>query len=413
MYRCITELKGLIIDVDSFTNVVNSRWRELYKKFKCMFITFDENVCYELENLYGKTDVLYIQKFMKIFAPNNTTHNQVLDRLGCKTTEVAYISANDKFINNALSFMSGTIWVTDVITYDKVSSAADLVCKDLDALFSILDNDVKGFLGEVVLYPSSDRTGILVPVVFDVDNESYLLCMIGRYFGYSHYMNQIHPYSSAIYLNKKVGKAFGIFDDVFLNLYKVAIGTILTNHTIDAICAVPSRPNKDNRFANILDSLCNMFDFDNLTSYFICKHDYPIQKSISQMEREENVKDIFDVTVDLTGKHIVILDDIITTGATMRECVRTLKKRGAEEIIIIALGINQFRSNYWSSDVDEVNCPSCGTKMVLLVNSNNKSFFYSCGSRTCKKTMSFEEGRKDLQMLVNQKKIIDENDDLL
>lgn len=411
MYRCITELKGLIIDVDSFTDIIKSRWRDLYKKFKCVFITSDEDACSELVNLYGKDDVLYMQKFKKIFAPNNTTHNQVLDMLECKTTEVAYISANDKFLNNALGFMSGTIWVTDEITYDEASSAADLICKDVDALFSILDNSIKGFLGEVALFPSNEKTGLLVPVEFDVDDESYLLCMIGRYFGYSHYMNQIHPYSSAIFLNKKDGKAYGIFDDDFMNLYKAAIETVLINHKIDAICSVPTRPCKENRFEKTIEKLSSMFDLGNLTPYFVCKSDYPMQKTVSQMEREENVKDIFEITMDLTGKHIVIVDDIITTGATMRECVRTLKKRGAEEIIIIALGINQIRGNYWTSDVDEVKCPSCGAKMMLLINSKNKSFFYSC--RDCKTTMNFEDGRKNLQMLVNRKKIIGDNDDLL
>lgn len=413
MYRCITELKGLIIDIDSFVDNVNSRWRDLYKKYKCIFITSNENTYSELVCTYGKDDVLYMQKFKKLFAPNDTTHNQVLARLQCKTTEVAYISANGKFLNNALGFMSGTIWVTNEITYEEASSVADLVCHDIDALFTILNNSIKGFVGEIALYPSNDKKGILVPVEFDVDDESYLLCMIGRYFGYSHYMNQIHPYSSAILLNKKKGKAYGIFNNDFLMLYRAAIEKVMINHTIDAICSVPSRPCTENRFAGILKTLSSMFDLYDLTPYFICKSDYPMQKSMSQMEREENIKDVFEVTADLKGKHIVIVDDIITTGATMRECIRTLKKQGAEEIIIIALGINQIRGSYWSSDVDEVKCPSCGTKMMLLVNSNNKAFFYSCGNRVCKTTLSFEEGIKNLQKLVNRQKKIDDNDDLL
>lgn len=413
MYRCITELKGLIIDVDSFTDVSKKRWASFNKKYRCVFITSDENTKQELETLYGKDAIVYMERFKKIFAPSNTTHNQVLDRLDCKTTEIVYISANDKFINNALGFMSGTIWIAEEITYDEASSSADLVCKDIDVLFNLLDTDIKGFLGEVALFPSNEKKGVLIPVEFDVDDESYLLCMIGRYFGYSHYMNQMHPYSRAIYLNKKEGKAYGVFNEDFFGLYKAALGTIKRNHTIDTICAVPSRPGKENRFAGVIETLANKFDLIDLTNDFICKFDYPVQKSVSQMEREENVKDIFEISIDLTGKHIVIIDDIITTGATMRECVRTLKKRGAEEIIIIVLGINQLRGNYWSSEVDEVKCPFCNTGMKLLVNSKNKMFFYSCGNKECNRTIGFEEGRTRLQELVNQKKIIDDNDDLL
>ena len=41
MFRCITELKGLIIDIDSFEEDELSEWNETEKCYKCLFITSD------------------------------------------------------------------------------------------------------------------------------------------------------------------------------------------------------------------------------------------------------------------------------------------------------------------------------------------------------------------------------------
>lgn len=38
--------------------------------------------------------------------------------------------------------------------------------------------------------------------------------------------------------------------------------------------------------------------------------------------------DAFYLKINLEGKSVEIIDDVITTGATMRECVRTIKHMG-------------------------------------------------------------------------------------
>lgn len=51
-------------------------------------------------------------------------------------------------------------------------------------------------------------------------------------------------------------------------------------------------------------------------------------------ERAENVKGIYKVQekVNLTGKTVLLIDDIFTTGSTLNECARMLKAAGAGKV---------------------------------------------------------------------------------
>ncbi len=54
----------------------------------------------------------------------------------------------------------------------------------------------------------------------------------------------------------------------------------------------------------------------------------------TRLERMENIKSAFSVEkgVDLSGRSVLIIDDITTTGATLNECAKALKKAGAERV---------------------------------------------------------------------------------
>ncbi|MCS7192513.1 MAG: ComF family protein [Armatimonadetes bacterium] len=58
------------------------------------------------------------------------------------------------------------------------------------------------------------------------------------------------------------------------------------------------------------------------------------QAKLGEKERWENVKGAFEVTQKQTvkGLVVVIVDDVMTTGATLNECSKVLKKAGAKEV---------------------------------------------------------------------------------
>lgn len=64
----------------------------------------------------------------------------------------------------------------------------------------------------------------------------------------------------------------------------------------------------------------------------------PPQTSMgTKNDRAENIKGCFKCgDTSFAGKTVIVIDDIVTTGATMREAMHTLKKAGAKEVYGIA-----------------------------------------------------------------------------
>jgi ComF family protein len=60
--------------------------------------------------------------------------------------------------------------------------------------------------------------------------------------------------------------------------------------------------------------------------------DTPSQSSLKWKERDKNVKGAFSCDIDLTGKRIALVDDVMTTGASLNALAKVIKKAGAAEI---------------------------------------------------------------------------------
>lgn len=74
-----------------------------------------------------------------------------------------------------------------------------------------------------------------------------------------------------------------------------------------------------------------------LCKYLVCvgkKHD---QKTLSGEERQKNIKGVFKSTDEIPYGRVLLVDDVMTTGATARECAKVLKKAGAAEVAAVFL----------------------------------------------------------------------------
>jgi len=64
----------------------------------------------------------------------------------------------------------------------------------------------------------------------------------------------------------------------------------------------------------------------------------PTQTRKSKLERWENVKDVFLASPSLiSGKRVLLVDDVITTGATLEACGRSLVEAGCQELSIACI----------------------------------------------------------------------------
>ena len=61
------------------------------------------------------------------------------------------------------------------------------------------------------------------------------------------------------------------------------------------------------------------------------------QAGLSRRERRKNLRNAFAIAGDVIPKHIAILDDVVTTGSTVNEIARTLKRAGVQRVEVWAI----------------------------------------------------------------------------
>ena len=61
------------------------------------------------------------------------------------------------------------------------------------------------------------------------------------------------------------------------------------------------------------------------------------QARLSQSERHANVKDAFSASARVDGLSVLLIDDVVTTGSTLRECAGALRAKGAGAVFAITV----------------------------------------------------------------------------
>jgi len=118
----------------------------------------------------------------------------------------------------------------------------------------------------------------------------------------------------------------------------------LTTTPFDLVAAVPLHParlrtREFNQSLLIAQRIARLAQVPLLIDALNRSRDTLPQVGLSRKERDQNVRRAFrlDNPKPIQGKRILLVDDVYTTGATLREGAKTLLKGAAKEVIVAAV----------------------------------------------------------------------------
>ncbi len=121
---------------------------------------------------------------------------------------------------------------------------------------------------------------------------------------------------------------------------RVYVGTSLKDYHADAICFVPATETAYRQRG---------FDHMQLVAQALsCELSLPVadvllrssvqdQRALTRDEREDNLMNSVQVLGDVLDVHFLLVDDVVTTGASMQACANALYAAGAGRVVGLAL----------------------------------------------------------------------------
>ena len=111
----------------------------------------------------------------------------------------------------------------------------------------------------------------------------------------------------------------------------------LIKHSFSEIIPVPlyktrRRERGYNQSEAIAVAMAKIFNIPVKSEHLLRIRPTSSQTKMTREEREKNVKNAFYCPLDLAGRNILLVDDVITTGSTIEVCVNILKKAGANKV---------------------------------------------------------------------------------
>ena len=131
-----------------------------------------------------------------------------------------------------------------------------------------------------------------------------------------------------------------LFDETLLHFFKRRSSL----SQVDCIIPVPLDPRRRlerefNQSGLLAEKIHHITGLPVVSKGLVKRRSTPAQSLLGREAREMNLKGAFRVTDEgrIRGRSILLVDDVFTTGATVEEASRTLKRSGASRITYVAL----------------------------------------------------------------------------
>jgi len=129
-------------------------------------------------------------------------------------------------------------------------------------------------------------------------------------------------------------------------MYGSLLKDVAPYDSVDYIIPVPLHPKKKhlrgyNQAGMIAKGLALSMEKQWSSDYLIRTDNTETQTKKSRLDRFSNVENAFGINkkADLKGKHLLLVDDVITTGATLEACAHTLLEVDNVKISIVAIAL--------------------------------------------------------------------------
>ena len=203
------------------------------------------------------------------------------------------------------------------------------------------------------------------------DEDAILVYSLGRFYGRHKRADNMDFLSSKIEM--KYSKTQQQWD-VLSNFIKNSLEYFLerSSTTYDYFCYIPAKKNQFDRFKKAIPNniLKLNRELDSL-------------KQMTQDEREKEMEGSISVVegIDVRGKKILFVDDVITTGTTLNEVTKVLCSNGAEKVVV--LSVAQTYKSYL--EANEIACPYCQSRVQIRFRNDNGNPFLVCMNPECNK----------------------------
>lgn len=396
MFFTVRRIDGFVINVDDFDGddlLLSQVLGELRSRYK---LAFTSRKSADLTRFgIAEEDVFRPRSLFEVSMFQNVIR-RAIQRMGTLPSSTVFLCRRAGLLRNAHELLLGTIVIVPPAASDEEKLSVyqqfpDFLISNISDLRNCLSGENVGFGGEFSAAPPGvfifDPDSVRICQFPSVPNSEHPDCPVyvaGRYFGFSDPRHSLHALSIRIVRSKKNPAAQAkCFADLFIRGAWWASGG-----QIDMITRVPPRPGEQvDRLLLYLNEMSTtaIFRTESLISTILrpdvleCTVKYPKQTAQNFQGRKESVRGAFQAQPDVTGKKVVLLDDVQTTGATLNECIHMLKKAGAKSVLPLVLGYHPYTlQTLGLTDDHELHCTSCNSTLIGRCKRENGEPFFGC-----------------------------------
>lgn len=395
MFFTVRNIQGFVINIDDFCGddvFFAQLLAELRPRYKLVFTsqTAGDYSRFGISN----TDVFVAKSFLE-YSMYQNVFRRAISKMGTVPSSTVFLCRNARFLRNAHELLLGTIVMMpqSISDSDKLlifQEFPDFLLNTIAELKDCLNGSDVGFGGEylssppgVFIFNPSQVKTCRFPSVPNTEHPDSPVYVAGRYFAANDPRHGLHPLSTRIVRSKKTPQAQAqCFSDLFMRGSWWA-----SSGNFDLITRVPARPGDIDRLLIYMNAMTSSptFASANLNANQLrpdvlqCIANYPKLKTLNFQQRKQAVHGAFQAHPYVMGRRVILLDDVQTTGATLNECISTLKIAGVQSVLPLVLGYHPYTLHTLGlTDDHELHCSACKSKLIGKCNKTTGVPFYAC-----------------------------------